>query len=102
MASRPMPLRLWGEISRISLQEHMKKLGTPMIALTMAATMLVTACAEPNNTARSSSELGLQRKTGAAEVANSQQQQASMHPEADDDFGDADAYYNLHPEGGGK
>jgi hypothetical protein len=78
----------------------MKKLGTSLIALTAAAAMFVTACAEADNQARSSNEQGHQRKPRVALGTNSQQQQGSMHPEADYDFGDAAAYYNLHPEGG--
>jgi hypothetical protein len=98
-----MPLRLWCQITRINIQEtkqHMKKLGTSMIALTAAAAMFVTACAEANNKARSSNEQGHLRNERVAVVTNSQGQQGSMHPEADYDFGDAAAYYNLHPEGG--
>jgi outer membrane lipoprotein-sorting protein len=78
----------------------MKKLGTPLIALTAAAAMFVTACAEANTKAQSANEQGHQRKARVADVTNSQQQQGSLHPEADYDFGDAAAYYNLHPEGG--
>jgi outer membrane lipoprotein-sorting protein len=79
----------------------MKILGTSLIALTAAAAMFLTACAEANNKAWSSNEQDHQRKARVADVTNSQQQQGSMHPEADYDFGDADAYRNLHPEGGG-
>jgi heat shock protein HslJ len=81
-------------------KQHMKILGTSMIALTAAAAMFVTACAEANNKARSSNEQGHQRKERAAVVTNSQEKQGSMHPEADYDFGDAAAYYNAHPDGG--
>jgi hypothetical protein len=78
----------------------MKKLGASLIALTIAAAVFLTACAEANNQSRSSNEQGQQRMARVAVVPNSQQQQGSMHPEAEHNFGDAAAYYNLHPEGG--
>ncbi len=78
----------------------MNKLGTLVIALAAGAAMFVTACAEANNKARSSTETAHQGKSRVAVVTNSQRQQGSLHPEADYDFGDAAAYYNLHPEGG--
>ena len=71
-----------------------------MIALTAAAATFLTSCAEADNMARLSEEKGHQQNGRVALVTDSQQQQGSMHPEADYDFGDAAAYYNLHPEGG--
>ena len=63
--------------------------------------MFVTACAEADNMGRSSNEQGHQRKARVADVCNSQQQQGTMYSEAEYDFGDAEAYYNAHPSGGG-
>ena len=73
-----------------------------MIALAAAAAVFVTACAEANSKARSSNEQGQRQKARVAAVTDAQHQQGSLHPEADYDFGDADAYYNEHPDGGGK
>jgi hypothetical protein len=92
------------EISRINKQEtkqHMKKLGTSMIALGVAGAMFATASAEANDKARSSIELGQQRKARVAFVANSQPQRGTKHPEARYDFGDAASYENAHPGDGG-
>jgi len=73
-----------------------------MVALTAAAVMFLAACAEMNYSARSSNEQGRQGKARVANVTSSQQSQGSMYAEADYDFGDAAAYYNEHPSGGGK
>ena len=72
-----------------------------IVAFAAAVVMFVSACAESENTARSSNGQGHQRRARVADVSNSQQPQGTMYSEAEYDFGDADAYYNAHPSGGG-
>jgi hypothetical protein len=74
----------------------MKKLGTSLIALGFAAAMFATASAEANDKVTSA-----RQQESRVTVTAPSLPQASTQTEAQYDFGDADAYYNEHPEGGG-
>lgn len=79
----------------------MKKLRSTRIALAVAAALFASGCADVNNLPTPAGNQGRPARTRGTTADLPAPGPESTHPEADYDFGEADAYRNEHPSGGG-